>query len=148
MHFKFFFILRRANGIDYYSNYSIVEKIKGIISGKKDKFIVQTKNEDLNTTKTEIIDETIKNDNDTALKNENFYVKSPILVNGDGIYETICDYNQAPDLSSLNYAQVMHLEQSTINESQNNDQVIYSTPTNKVLSKDEKRIFLETSDLN
>ena len=145
MNFNICLFFRRAqnspNDSEYYSNYSIIDKIKGFY-GKKDKLIIVHEKEDEN------INEKIKKD-DELLKNENIYVKSSSFVDDkkgeEEIYETINDYYQIPAETSKDDSKIITKE---MNEMNTPEHLIYSTPTNKVLSNDDRKIFLEQQQHN
>jgi hypothetical protein len=138
---KLFCFLRRThlespNDSEYYATDSIIDKIKSIYGKRKDKLIIVQEKEDENCVKTEIVNEKIKDDE--LLKTENIYVKTcPFNENNkeeETIYETINEYD--------------HLEsevpQNSNNTSENTQDIaIYSTPTNKVLSNDERKMFVQ-----
>jgi hypothetical protein len=103
--------------------------------------IIVKEKEDEDCVKTEIVNEKIKDDE--LLKTENIYVKTcPFNEKNkeeETIYETINEYD--------------HLEpeipQNSNNTSENTQDIaIYSTPTNKVLSNDERKMFVQQQQKN
>ena len=130
----------------------MIEKIKGLY-GRSDIFVIkQEKENKLNETKTEIVDQNEKNDEDLS-KCENIYVRNPFVEdkkrNDEEIYETINESDQSSssneieDTNEKKKRETNEVVLLTIDH-----QLIYSTPTNKALTSDERKLFLEQNNNN